>query len=331
MSERTRNWLIASLMVAIAVTTIGLVMTAPGDVDRVEAIGRRIKCPVCQGESIAASPSSMAQDMMDLVAERVAAGDSDEAIVDQLMASFSGAVLLDPPASGATLPLWLAPLAALAVGALVIWWWRRHPSAARDEEEPRARSRLYPILGLALAVGAVVVVASLFVQEGEGAATGVADLGAQDLENVSNETMEAVIAANADNPQVSGMRLALAERYFEAGDYRSAFPHYLEVAGSPNSSDEQVVAALVRLGWMAWDGNGEADAALGLFDQALEIDPGSTTAMYVKGEVLWCGKGDVAAAEDLFRSVLADPGLGASSRDSVEADLAAMTAGEECA
>ena len=57
---------------------------------------------------------------MDLVSERVSAGVPDEEIVDELLGSYTGAVLLDPPASGATLVLWLAPLAVLGLGIAVI-------------------------------------------------------------------------------------------------------------------------------------------------------------------------------------------------------------------
>jgi tetratricopeptide (TPR) repeat protein len=158
----------------------------------------------------------------------------------------------------------------------------------------------------------------------------MADLGEQDLSEVSNETMEAVIAANADNPQVDGMRLALAERYYEEGDYRSAFPHYLAVAESSAASSGQVVTALVRLGWMAWLSDAAPDDAIGLFDQALAIDPSSSTALYLKGQVLWCGSGEDERAAELFRHVLEDSELADDARAQVEADLEAVESGAGC-
>jgi cytochrome c-type biogenesis protein CcmH len=330
MSEHTRSLIFAGALVTLVAVLIVTVATNPTDVDRVESIGQRIKCPVCQGESIADSPSAMARDMMDLVAERVDAGFTDQAIVDELLDSFSGALLLDPPTSGATLLLWLAPLGALIVGTSVIVWWRRHPKVEpEDEEAPRAR-RLVPIVFLGAAFVGVVVIATLTIQDRSGPASGVADLGTQDLSEVSNETMEAVIASNLDNPQIDGMHLALAERYFEVGDYKSAFPHYLAVAESESASANEVVAALVRLGWMVWDGNAEAAAAIDLFDQALGIDGGSTTARYLKGEVLWCGLGDTVQAASLFEEVLADPDLSDDARAQVQTALDGVNSGEGC-
>lgn len=333
MSERIRNVATIMVLATMAVALAALVLTSPTDSDRVESIGERIKCPVCQGESIANSPSEMARDMMALVGERVGEGASDEAIVDDLLASYSGAVLLDPPASGNTLILWLAPLGALVVGVGVILWWKSHPSGETPERDPRpgsGRGRLVPLLILGGAFAIVVVVAGFFLQEREGPASGVAGLAGENLDDVSNETMEAVIAANADNPQVNGMRLALAERYYEEGDFQSAFPHYFEVADSPDATAPQTVTALIRLGWMTWQGNGEAGTAVDLFDQALSIEPDSDTARYLKAQVLWCGPGDVDQAASLLEEVLSDPELTGESRDVVQSDLDAIESGASC-
>ncbi len=272
---------------------------------------------------------------MDQVAERVAAGATDDEIIDELLASYSGALLLDPPASGSTLALWLAPIAAIAVGVLVILWWKRHPgveAGATDTRQTRSRARLV-VGGLILvaAFAAIVVIAGNSLQDGASAAEGVAELGDQDLSDVSNETMEAVIAANLDDPQIAGMRLALAERYFEIGDYRSAFPHYLAVAEAATATDAQAVTALVRLGWMAYAGNGEVDTATRLIDEALAIEPDSQVALYIRARVRWCGAGEADQAVTVFETLLADGDLPDETRASIEADLETAPSGGECA
>jgi cytochrome c-type biogenesis protein CcmH len=332
MSERRLNTLFVIVIAVMAVALGFMISTTPADVDRAQEIGARVRCPVCQGESIADSPSQMAQDMMALITEEVAQGATDDQIIEQLLSSYSGAVLLDPPASGATLWLWIAPLAALAVGVTVILWWRGHPgSSERVSAEPRSKKRVVVGGVLLVAMFAVIVgVAGNFLQEREGAAEGVADLGDQDLSEVSNETMEAVIAANLDNPQINGMRMALAERYYAEGDYRAAFPHYLAVAQSDTATTAEAAAALTRLGWMAFEGNGEVDTALTLLDQALAIEPDAPVALYLKGRVQWCGAGDTEAAIALFDEVLANPSLPVDSRAEIEADLEQATAGEAC-
>jgi len=333
MSERARNIATTLFLAVTAALVITLVATTPSEADRVETIGQQIKCPTCQGESISNSPSDIAQDMMALVEERVAGGSTDEAIIDELLASYSGAVLLNPPASGNTLVLWLAPLAALAVGIGVILWWRKHPGTQAEPAPTQTRSKKRTLVGAGLLIGAAavtVIVAGFFLQDRGGPSSGVAEQQIDNLDDVSNETMEAVVAANIDNPQVNGMRLALAERYYEINDYRSAFPHYLSVVESSTAVEGEVVTALVRLGWMAWDGNGEANAAIGLLDQALSIDPSASTAAYLKAQVLWCGGGDIDQASDLLEDVLSTADLATDARQIVETDLDAILSGESC-
>jgi len=335
MSERARTVTTASVIVAMTVVLLLLISTQPAQVDRVQAIGSRIKCPVCQGESIANAPAHMAEDMMDLVSDRVASGATYQQIIDELLSSYTGALLLDPPASGQTLVLWLIPIASVAVGVSVILWWKRHPgNEEEDTSTPvAARSRTRLVIGgviLVTAFAGIVVVASNSLQDRVATASGVAELSEQDLADVSNETMEAVIAANADNPQVNGMRLALAERYFDLGDYRSAFPHYLVVAEDPNAAPSEAITALVRLGWMAYDGNGEVDTATRLIDEALAIDPQSDVALYVKARVRWCGAGEAEEATSVFRMLLEDPNLESATRAQIETDLALAQEGDPC-
>jgi len=276
----------------------------------------------------------MAVDMMDLVSERVASGVPDQEIVAELLGSYTGAVLLYPPASGNTLALWLAPVVALTLGVAVILWWRRHPGPGTADAPPtQGRSRTRLVIGgvvLILAFAGIVVVAANSLQDRPAAAAGAADIDEQDLSEVSNETMEAVVAANAEDPQINGMRLALAERYFDAGDYRSAFPHYLVVAEDPDATGAEAITALVRLGWMAYEGNGEVETATRLIDEALIIDPESPVARYVRARVLWCGNGESEQAVETFEALLGDPDLATETRTQIEADLELASEGGEC-
>ncbi|HLF42635.1 MAG TPA: cytochrome c-type biogenesis protein CcmH [Acidimicrobiia bacterium] len=332
MSERLVNTIWVVALIVMGAVLAFMISTQPVEVDRAQQIGSRVRCPVCQGESIADSPAQMAQDMMSLIGEKVAQGATDQEIIEQLLTSYSGAVLLDPPVSGVTLWLWLAPLVAVAAGVIVIVWWRRHPPPTRSTTSQPASRRRRVIGGVLLvAMFAVIVgVAGVFLQERDGPTAGVADLSEQDLSDVSNETMEAVIAANLDNPQFNGMRLALAERYYQEGDFRSAFPHYLAVAESEEATDSEAAAALTRLGWMAYEGNGEVETAIRLLDQALAIEPASPVTLYLKGRVQWCGAGEAQTAVSLFEEVLENPSLPDELRSEVEVDLDRASSGAAC-
>lgn len=91
----------------------------PGQEANAKALMETIRCLVCQGQSIADSDSSMAGDMRALVRARIAAGETPQAIRTWLIARYGDYITYDPPLSGATWPLWLAPIALLVVGGLV--------------------------------------------------------------------------------------------------------------------------------------------------------------------------------------------------------------------
>ncbi len=78
-----------------------------------------LRCLVCQGQAISDSDAEMAGDMRALVRQRIAAGESGPQVRDWLIKRYGDYVSYDPPMSQITAPLWLAPLALLAIGALI--------------------------------------------------------------------------------------------------------------------------------------------------------------------------------------------------------------------
>lgn len=136
MSDRLRSRLSALVTVLLlAFVTVSLATAAPPDQDRAQEIGSLVRCPVCNGESIAESPAPLAEAMMDVVREGIDDGLSDEQIIDGLLASYTDSQRLDPEVSAATLALWLVPASALVIGAvLIVGEIRRRP----DRSDPAA-------------------------------------------------------------------------------------------------------------------------------------------------------------------------------------------------
>jgi cytochrome c-type biogenesis protein CcmH len=84
------------------------------------ALGDRMRCPVCQGMSIADSPSASASSMMSEVRELLARGYTERQVLDYFVRSYGEFVLLQPTAKGFNLMVWLLPVAGVAAGALLI-------------------------------------------------------------------------------------------------------------------------------------------------------------------------------------------------------------------
>ncbi len=87
---------------------------------RARALGRELRCLVCQNQSIENSDAPLARDLRVLLRQRIEAGDSDEAAVAWIVERYGDYVLLKPPLKAETLLLWGAPLLALGAGALVV-------------------------------------------------------------------------------------------------------------------------------------------------------------------------------------------------------------------
>ena len=87
---------------------------------KAQALMGELRCLVCQGQSIADSDAELAGDMRDLVRRRIAAGEKPAAIRAWLVQRYGSWISYKPTDEPAAWPLWLAPLALLAVGALLI-------------------------------------------------------------------------------------------------------------------------------------------------------------------------------------------------------------------
>jgi cytochrome c-type biogenesis protein CcmH len=87
---------------------------------RARTLSHELRCMVCQNQSIDDSDAPLAHDLRVLVRERLTAGDTDQQVLDFLVARYGEFVLLKPRVEWQTLPLWLAPVAILVIGGLTL-------------------------------------------------------------------------------------------------------------------------------------------------------------------------------------------------------------------
>ena len=87
---------------------------------RARAMSAQLRCLVCQNQSIDDSNAPLARDLRLLVRERLKAGDSDQEVMDYVVARYGEFVLLKPPFNAATLLLWLTPLLALLAAIYLV-------------------------------------------------------------------------------------------------------------------------------------------------------------------------------------------------------------------
>lgn len=256
-----------TLLLAIAV---GLT-SSPSMADRASALERELRCPVCQGISIADSPSTSAAQMRRVVAERLAAGASDEDVRAYFVARFGTWVLLAPASDGIGAVLWIAPGVAMVAGAsfvLLRHVRRRMSDAAMTTGNASAVggdvTRSIPaVVGFGLVVVAIVVPLAVAVvprlagQEISGRPASQALLGLSEL--------EALVRARPDDV-VAGLQLGAS--YLEANRTADAAAAYAAIL----RREPDGVAAMIGLGIALLDG-GRPDGALTVFDRASALDP----------------------------------------------------------
>jgi cytochrome c-type biogenesis protein CcmH len=113
------------------------ILKDPALESRARVLSQELRCMVCQNQSIDDSDAPLAKDLRVLVRERLTAGDSDNQVIDFLVARYGEFVLLKPRFSAHTMLLWLAPLGVLIIAAvafLAAWRRARTPSAGAQSK-----------------------------------------------------------------------------------------------------------------------------------------------------------------------------------------------------
>lgn len=86
--------------------------------ERVEAISKRVACPVCQGESVYESRHPTSENIKDAIQDRVAEGVlTDDEIIQSVVGARQGQELLVPTADGVEALAWALPATAFVIGA----------------------------------------------------------------------------------------------------------------------------------------------------------------------------------------------------------------------
>lgn len=96
----------------------GEVLPDPAQEARARALSAELRCMVCQNQSIDVSDAELAHDLRVLVRDRIRAGDTDEQVLDYVVARYGEFVLLKPRFSVRNALLWGAPIALLLAGGL---------------------------------------------------------------------------------------------------------------------------------------------------------------------------------------------------------------------
>lgn len=132
--------LLAALAVGAMVALVALVAVlatrpAPGPTaaERAEALARELRCPDCQGLSVADSPTGSAAEIRRQIRDLVASGSTRDEVRAHFVERYGEWILLAP-----TAPItWALPFVVVAAGAvLLVVLLRRHPASPAPTGRP---------------------------------------------------------------------------------------------------------------------------------------------------------------------------------------------------
>ena len=83
-------------------------------------VAQQIQCPVCNGESVADSPSLKAAEMRSVIRQQLGEGRSEQQVLDYFRGVYGNDILESPPQQGFTSLIWLMPALMLLAGVVAV-------------------------------------------------------------------------------------------------------------------------------------------------------------------------------------------------------------------
>jgi len=118
------------------------VMKDPALESRARALSGELRCMVCQNQSIDDSDAPLARDIRLLIRQRIAEGETNDAVRSYLVSRYGDFILLKPPFKLETLFLWLSAPLTLLAGLAAVLLARRGAPASTEPLTPEEEARL---------------------------------------------------------------------------------------------------------------------------------------------------------------------------------------------
>jgi cytochrome c-type biogenesis protein CcmH len=133
--SRRSLFLILAAVAIIAAVWSWLYFATPQQLSldqHVRSIASQLRCPVCQGESVADATPLIAQQMRSYIRQQIQAGKSDQEIIQYLTSRYGSDIDWVPRWQGFTLLAWRVPMMLMLAGVFFLYFVARdwHTSAA---------------------------------------------------------------------------------------------------------------------------------------------------------------------------------------------------------
>lgn len=140
MSRKAWPW-VALVAVVVAAVVLLVVRSSPDNslAARAQRLEQRLACQECSGVAVANSNSPTSRVIKEDLRRRLAAGESEQQIVDYYVAIYGDGVRITPANSGIGLVAWVVPVLVVLLGACAIGFalrrWSRTPRLTATPED----------------------------------------------------------------------------------------------------------------------------------------------------------------------------------------------------
>lgn len=281
---------------------------------RARTISAGLRCLVCQNQSIDDSDAELAIDLRKQVRDYLKQDMSDEAIFLALREKYGEFVLLSPPIQPATYLLWIAPLAILGIGILLManlfFAAKKNnrgslsqnnkssglqvvlPSSKKKKKSETGEAQIPAIIKITFPVFVLILSVAIYLglgrpdlndqplaERSEMRATAEKEL--EDRQNAALKAFNQAKARVEKNPESLSAQFMLAATASQIGsieDEVNALEKSLSLSGGDARIKSQLAEALTRQA----DGQ-VTKAASSLISQALQTNPEDIRALYLRG------------------------------------------------
>ena len=281
---------------------------------RARTISAGLRCLVCQNQSIDDSDAELAIDLRKQVRDYLKQDMSDEAIFLALREKYGEFVLLSPPIQPATYLLWIAPLAILGIGILLManlfFAAKKNnrgslsqnnkssgleavlPSSKKKKKSEIGEAQIPAIIKITFPVFVLILSVAIYLglgrpdlndqplaERSEMRATAEKEL--EDRQNAALKAFNQAKARVEKNPESLSAQFMLAATASQIGsieDEVNALEKSLSLSGGDARIKSQLAEALTRQA----DGQ-VTKAASNLISQALQTNPEDIRALYLRG------------------------------------------------
>ena len=281
---------------------------------RARTISAGLRCLVCQNQSIDDSDAELAIDLRKQVRDYLKQDMSDEAIFLALREKYGEFVLLSPPIQPATYLLWIAPLAILGIGILLManlfFAAKKNnrgslsqnnkssglqvvlPSSKKKKKSETGEAQIPDIIKITFPVFVLILSVAIYLGLGRpdlndqplAERSEIRATAEKELEDKQKAALKAFNQAKArveKNPESLSAQFMLAATASQIGsieDEVNALEKSLSLSGGDARIKSQLAEALTRQA----DGQ-VTKAASNLISQALQTNPEDIRALYLRG------------------------------------------------